>query len=95
MKLLFTILVASFLLFGCVTPKEITPVELSKYESDSSFHNLWYMGSDSRFHYFTYNDKVSTEYKVSKEKLKWAEEVPIGTLGEYILVLPGTLLKHN
>ena len=81
---LFTFLVS------CSSSEEIVePQELIKYQSLSSFSNLWYKGSDDNYHYFQHRDKVSADYRVSREKFIWEEEKVYGELATYIVVWPG------
>jgi hypothetical protein len=76
---------------GCTAWNTVEPLDLVKYQSDSSFHNLWYMGSDDSFHYFRHLDKTKSYYKVRKIDLKWSNEEEYGQLKQYVLVLPGAI----
>ena len=85
MKKYITILIA-IVLAGCTTYKELSPTELSKYETYGSLYTLWYCGSDDEFHYFSHLCKTTKEFKVAKSELELPYTVPFGSLEKYILI---------
>ena len=87
-------IISSLILASCVSHKLVDARDIIKYESDSSFHHLFYMGSDEDFHYIFRRDKVSFEYKIPKGQAEFAFEFPHQSkTHEPILLVPGTLIK--
>jgi len=92
---------ACLLMAGCagiVEKAKTTDVScLESFESDSSYHNLWYDGSDENFHYFTYLEcsKILIHlhyYKIERSRLNLDRTFPLGEQDPYV-VWPGTIAR--
>lgn len=74
---LFTTAFSPFLMVGCsgviptLVPRGyiVKPSHLSQFTSGGSLSTLWYLGSDSRYHYFSHLCKVTTNYRVKRSDL--------------------------
>ena len=78
---------------GCAATHTTTAQRLIPLQSESSYHPLFYVGSDTRYHYFSYlNVKYWQQYRVPCSELTLAQTFPHdGNRSE--VLLPGTLEK--
>ena len=66
--------------------KIVSPDYLAQYEGGGSLSSLWYRGSDDKYHYFVHYVKISTRYRILRDKLVWMDEFQIGNNQKPILV---------
>lgn len=81
------------LLVGCSYPPVSmkTLKDLSTLQTTSSYHPLFYIGSDSQYHYFSYlNGKYWESYKSPREQKTLSFEFEKGRK-ESKVMFPGTI----
>ncbi len=88
------ILLFAILLTGCATRITTTSVQrLVPLQTSSSYHPLWYVGSDDQFHYFSHlNLKYYTGYRVPRSELAIPETFARDS-GKSTVMWPGSLEK--
>jgi len=98
---LLPLVLACLLIAGCAGIAEKAKTtdlsHLESLESDSIYHNLWYDGSDDRFHYFTHFwcGKVLMHqafYKVERYRLNLERTFSLGEEKGYV-VWSGTIAR--
>ncbi|WP_440224236.1 hypothetical protein ACQQ2N_03215 [Dokdonella sp. MW10] len=52
----------------------VSPQHLAQYRGIGSISTLWYLGSDTGYHYFAHYVKVSTGYRVRRQDLAIPDE---------------------
>ena len=78
---------------ACVHTRATTVGELTKLQTNSSYHPLFYVGSDERFHYFNHlNVKYWQEFRVPRDSIELPFEFPRDA-EESKVMWPGTLEK--
>jgi hypothetical protein len=84
-------LIVALMAVGCMPV--VKPDRLVPMQTDDSYFNLLYVGSNEKYHYFERADLLLGEhYRVARADLKMPDEFPNGK-GKYRLVWPGTLEK--
>ena len=79
---------------SCASHKKVDARDLIEYESSSSFHHLFYTGSDESYHYVFRRGKVSFKYKIPREQAAFDNEFPyLSESHEPVLLEPGTIEK--
>ena len=93
-NLRYILILSVFLLVSCASHKLVDARDITKYESGSSFHHLFYMGSDESYHYIFRRDKVNFKYKIPREQATFEIEFPyMSESHEPVLLEPGTIEK--
>jgi len=87
----FVLLIA--LLCGGCASETVSVQKIMPLQTGSSYHPLFYLGSDKSYHYFDYlNLKVHEQYRVPRSELEMPQEFARGS-GRSEIMLPGTLEK--
>jgi len=70
MRLPHLLFFLSLSLLGCASVDTVSVAKLKPMQTSSSFHPLFYTGSDSKYHYFSYlNVKIWQDYRVPINEL--------------------------
>jgi len=91
MRLFFLLLIA-VLCIGCAT-QTVSVQTLTPLQSESSYHPLFYAGSDEHYHYFEYlRVWYWLHYRVPRSELSLPHTFARGS-GQSEVMWPGTLEK--
>ncbi len=88
------VLLIALLFAGCAT-RTVSVQTLTPLQTPSSYHPLFYVGSDEQYHYFDYlNLKTYEHYRVPRSELQMPQEFARGS-GRSDVMLPGTLQRAS